>query len=91
MWRLALLLLTTTALAQPVAVATGADGSSVTLRSDAGPCVGKALSASWQSADKRTSVPGCWVMYPDGSVHISYLDGDRGIIRASSFVKARNL
>lgn len=82
----------TPARAAPFAAVTGSDGSTVTLRSDKGPCVGDAMLALWQSADATRSVPGCWVMgQHEGQpvVLVSYLDGDRGLIPAARLVKVR--
>ena len=78
--------------AEPFATVKASDGSTVTLRSDKGPCVGDAMLALWQSADATRSVPGCWVMgQHEGQpvVLVSYLDGDRGLIPASRLVKVR--
>ena len=93
MWRLALLLLTTPALAQPVAQVTGSDGATITLRSDKGPCTGSAMLAVWQPADASTQVQGCWILVRGedggGVVLVSFLDGERGTIPAGNLRKVR--
>ena len=63
------------ALPAPMLTATNAEGESITLHDEDGPCVGEAKFAVWQSPDKRKAVPGCYVI--DGPVvRVVFLDGD---------------
>lgn len=82
-----LLMLPALAAAEPFATASSADGSTVTLHTDAGPCVNGALHAIWSSPDAKSTVPGCWVIR-GGTVVVSWLDGDRGQIPADRLKRA---
>lgn len=74
---IALSLVAAAAQAQPLAVATDvANGNSVTLTSETGPCVNGARLALWVRGDGQAKVPGCYLILPDG-VRIAFLDGDR--------------
>lgn len=53
----------TPARAEPFAQVTGPDRSTITLRTDKGPCLGDALLAVWQPEDASRTVPGCWVVF----------------------------
>lgn len=75
--------------AEPFAVSKpDSSGSTVTLHSKPGPCQGQAKLAVWASKDRKVTVPGCWVLSVVGgerTVLVSYLDGDRGHIKAAAF------
>lgn len=81
---LAALLHASPARAAPIAMAVDPGGATVTLHDEAGICPEGSLLAVWQSADKLRAVLGCWVVSPDRTVHIVYLDGDSGVVRWSS-------
>jgi len=79
--------------AAPFATATGPDRSTITLRTDKGPCLGDALLAVWQPEDASREVPGCWVVFVRGDgaefVLVSFLDGERADIPRPLLVKVR--
>ena len=81
---LAALLYPSPARGAPIAMAADPSGATVTLHDEAGICPEGSLLAVWQSADKRRAVLGCWVVSPDRTVRIVYLDGDSGVVRWSS-------
>lgn len=61
----------------------------VTLRTDAGPCVGRARLATFVVVGSDDPpVPGCWVLDGD-QVSVSWLDGERGNIPVGRLVKVR--
>lgn len=77
---------------EPFAVATSETGSSVTLHTGRGLCVGEARAAVWRPApgSDAAPVPGCWII-TGGTVLVSFLDGERGDIPVARLVKARAL
>lgn len=73
--------------ADPVYVFTGADGSTITLHDNAGPCVGRARLAVWQAKNESiTPIPGCYLVAPAGA-RVAFLDGDVVFVTADRLVK----
>lgn len=61
----------------------------VTLRTDQGPCVGRARLATFATVGSSDPpVPGCWVLDGD-QISVSWLDGERGNIPVADLVKVR--
>jgi hypothetical protein len=81
---LALLLPCSALAAAPTLVAHSSTGASVELFTEAGPCVGGALSAQWVAPDAVRRVPGCWRL-AGSAVEIAFLDGDAIKIPAGAF------
>jgi hypothetical protein len=63
------------------AFAQSSDGARVLLYDQSGPCVGAARLAEHISPD-GTKTPGCWLLL-QGTVLVSFLDGERGDIPVS--------
>lgn len=72
----------------PMAVASAQDGTSITLYTGPGPCLGNARLATWRPkpGSSAPAVRGCWVL-TNGVVYVSYLDGDRSDIPVGLLVK----
>lgn len=84
------LLIAASAQAAPIAVATSANGASIVLTDERGPCEGDARLAVWISPDARVRVAGCYVAAKDG-VLVSFLDGDRADIPVQALRKPTSL
>ena len=76
---LLMLLFLGSAQAAPILIATSQDGASITLHDEAGPCLGEAKLAVWQSADAKQRIPGCYKVGSQG-VYVVFLDGDMATI-----------
>ena len=75
--------------AEMFAVAQSSDGARVQLYSVAGPCVGSArLAEHISSTGEKT--PGCWIL-AEGTVLVSFLDGDRGNIPVAHLKRVSGL
>ena len=75
--------------AQIFAVAQSRDGARVLLHTGAGPCVGAARLAEHVSAEGEKT-PGCWLMM-QGTILVSFLDGERGDIPVAHLKRVADL
>lgn len=76
--------------AATLAVATSADGATIALTDEAGPCVGEARLAIWRSPDAKLRVPGCWKNLGP-AIHVAFLDGDMAQIPIQELKKPTSL
>jgi hypothetical protein len=87
----AIALLTTAAMADAriIAVATSGDGARVVLHDHAGPCLGAAKLAEHIAPDGER-IPGCWLI-TEGTIMVSFLDGERGNIPVAHLKKPSDI
>jgi hypothetical protein len=71
------------------AIAQSSDGARVLLYAKAGPCIGSARLAEHISPEGEKT-PGCWVL-AQGTVLVSFLDGDRGNIPVAHLKRVADL
>jgi hypothetical protein len=61
-------------------------GASLRLHSEPGICVGPARKAEYVPLHKPVIV-GCWVLRPDDTITVAFLDGDAGVVPVAAVRK----
>jgi len=79
------LLLSTSAFGADILQADLAQGITVILTDEVGPCANPARVARWIEADPKNFTLGCYKLVPGNYIQIAWLDADTGTIPAPVF------